>query len=430
MLRQTIPTNGSGEKERAILVGLEVGRKDDFPVEDSLQELSLLAETAGAVVKAQVIQKRDKIDSAYYVGRGKLEEIHSLQLKTFANLIIFNGDLTPSQQSKLEEAIGAKVIDRTQLILDIFTQRAHTKEGKLQVELAQLNYLLPRLKGKGVLLSRLGGGIGTRGPGETKLEVDRRRIRARIFSLKRGIKGLWTHRRVQREGRKRSALSIASLVGYTNSGKSTLLNTLCRACVPTEDKLFATLDPTTRKVVFPNKQELLLTDTVGFIKKLPHHLVAAFQATLEEVREADLLLNVLDASSPQAEEQCRITHKVLEELQANDKPQITVLNKIDKLKNKGMVEYLKREMPPAVAISALKGWGLEELLIKIQDVLFDQSILVKLAIPYQDSFFLAWLKRRGKVLSSCYEEDKVLVEVRVGKRWEGKIKPYLLPEDK
>ena len=349
------------KKEKAILVGVELSsaRENSWPIEESLQEMERLAATAGAEVVAKIVQSRQKPDLKYYVGSGKVEEIHQQVHQTDADVIFIDAPITPSQQRNLEDALGVKIVDRTGLILDIFAQHAHTHEGILQVELAQMEYLLPRLTGKGRLLSRLGGGIGTRGPGETKLEMDRRRIRSRISLLKDEIEKIRKSRSVRREKRRKANIPVCSLVGYTNAGKSTLLNALTDARVGVEDKLFATLDPVLRRKRLLNGREILLADTVGFIQKLPHQLVSAFRATLEEVSEADLLLHVVDASHPRFREQIEAVYRVLEEISAIKKPIITIFNKADKIE---IPERWLQEFLPSVAVSALKGVGLKELL--------------------------------------------------------------------
>jgi len=291
----------------------------------------------------KIVQNRSLPDKTFYIGKGKVDELLNLSQETKADLIIFDDELTPTQQRNLEKKIRVKIIDRTQLILDIFAKRAHSAAGKLQVELAQLTYLLPRLTGKGIFLSRLGGGIGTRGPGETRLENDRREIKKRIITLKKKLGKLEQQRELLKKNRKRKSYYAAAVIGYTNVGKSTLLNALTKARIRVDDKLFATLDPTTRKIILPNNQVLLLTDTVGFINKLPHHLVASFRATLGEIEEADILINVLDASHPKLEEQNRATYSVLKELKADNKPIINILNKIDLIDNGYRLSRLHRK---------------------------------------------------------------------------------------
>ncbi|MBC7107137.1 MAG: GTPase HflX, partial [Firmicutes bacterium] len=323
---------------------------------DGLEELAGLADSAGAEVVGRVCQERHRPDPAFFVGRGKALALAEMARGLGADLVIFDHELSAAQARNLEDVMGVRVVDRTQVILDIFARRARTREGKLQVELAQLNYLLPRLTGAGTALSRLGGGIGTRGPGETKLETDRRRVRRRIYELRRQLEEVRRHRAVLRQARRERAYPLVALVGYTNAGKSTLFRALTGAEVPVEDKLFATLDPFVRRAELPEGGTVLLTDTVGFIRRLPHHLIAAFRATLEEVRAADLLLHVADARSPDLEEKIAAVGRVLEELGAADRPAILVYNKIDGTDL--APGRLRRGSSPAVAVSALHGWGL------------------------------------------------------------------------
>ena len=370
------------------------------------------------------MQARSVPDSAFYVGKGKAIEIANLTQELSADLVIFDDDLTPVQQRNLEDKIQVKIIDRTQLILDIFAQRAHSAEGKIQVELAQLNYLLPRLTGKGVLMSRLGGGIGTRGPGETKLEIDRRRIKERIRRLRGKIKEIEQRREILRKRRRRSSCYVAAIIGYTNVGKSTLLNSLSNAGVKVDNRLFATLDPTIRGITLPNHQSLLLTDTVGFINKLPHHLIAAFHATLREIEEADLLINVLDASHPKLEEENRATYSVLKQLRVDDKPVINVLNKIDLVKNHHLLSRLRRNFDSSVAISALHKEGLENLLSRITQILEEKRISVELSLPYQRSDLIALIHRDGEILSRKYRDDKIALKVRVSPQLAGRLIKY------
>jgi GTP-binding protein HflX len=334
-------------QEKAILVGLDTGRPGQ-DLERSMEELSLLADTAGAIVLDHVVQKRGTPDRAFYVGKGKAEELAALVEMREADLVIFNDELSPSQIRNLDEVIKVKVIDRTALILDIFARRALSRDGKLQVELAQLQYMLPRLIGLGKQLSRLGGGIGTRGPGETQLEVDRRVIRHKISELKRELVLLRKHRRLHRQRRERNRCSIISLVGYTNAGKSTLLNALTGADLYTEDKLFATLDTTVRKVVIENLP-FLLSDTVGFIRKLPHQLVESFKSTLDEVREADVLVHVVDISHTSFEEQLSVVIETLRDIGVDDKPTLLVFNKIDAYKDDFDPDDLSENRKPALA---------------------------------------------------------------------------------
>jgi GTP-binding protein HflX len=353
--------------------------KDNWSLEQSLDELAQLANTAGAVVVGRLTQKLHQSSKNLYIGKGKLDELIELKDSSVANVIIFDDELSPLQQKNLEEALKVKIIDRVALILDIFASHAQTHEGKLQVELAQHEYLLPRLAGQWSHLERLGGGIGTRGPGESQLETDRRLINKKIQRLKKQLDDVKKHRMLYRQQRRKSGIPIIALVGYTNSGKSTLLNALSKAGVLAEDKLFATLDPTTRRINLPDKTAVLLSDTVGFIRKLPHSVVSAFRATLEELTEATVLLHVVDFSSGTAAEQCEVVEDVLKDLEISDKPVITVLNKMDALLDSGkkwteeeaLAFFENQEITNqenAVIISAAKGWGLKNLLEKINNV--------------------------------------------------------------
>ena len=360
------------------------GVADRWSAENSLEELAQLVDTAGANVVGKLVQRSTAPSKTYYLGKGKLGELLSLKDSLNCDVVIFDDELTPLQQRNLEEILQTKIIDRTTLILDIFAKRARTREGQLQVQLAQDQYLLPRLAGQWSHLERLGGGIGTRGPGEAQIETDRRLVRQRIHRLKQQIEAVRKHRSLHRRQRRRSGIPIVALVGYTNSGKSTLLNAVGQADVFVEDKLFATLDPTTRRLVLPDKRKVLMTDTVGFIRKLPPTLVAAFRATLEELGEADLLLHVVDLTSPHAPEQCETVESILTDLNLVDKPRITALNKIDLLLNgdtnwnetKAM-DYLSTRLGPmdsnAVLISAARKWGLHSLLELISHVLTEAA---------------------------------------------------------
>lgn len=354
-------------REVAVLVGLRRPQQSRWDAEDSLEELAQLAISAGAEPAFRVLQERFLPNPRTLIGPGKAEEVRAI-CEEGVDLVILDDDLTGSQQRNLEGVLGRKVIDRTGLILDIFAQRARSKEGKLQVELAQLKYVLPRLTGHGVELSQLGGGIGTRGPGETQLEVDRRRIRRRIVKIEEELEKVRRHRALLRRGRQKQALLTAALVGYTNAGKSSLLNALAHAALPVADKLFVTLDPTVRKVIVPGGRVILLSDTVGFIRKLPHQLVAAFKATLEEVRASDLLLHVIDISHPDWQNQAQAVTAVLEELGAGAKPLINVYNKIDKLPSPEGVAFLARR-PGSVVTSARTGTGLADLKRTIAETL-------------------------------------------------------------
>ncbi|MCW3490712.1 GTPase HflX [Dethiobacter alkaliphilus] len=410
--------------EKAVLVGLET-QDTQWNIEETMHELALLAETAGAQPVAEIIQKRQRPDSAFYVGKGKAEEIRLIVEETNAQLVLFDDELSPSQRRNLEEAVAVRVVDRTALILDIFAQRAKTKEGKLQVELAQLHYLLPRLTGMGVQLSRLAGGIGTRGPGETKLEVDRRRIRKRISDLKKEIEEIKKHRTLHRKARQEVPLPVVTLVGYTNAGKSTLLNALTNADVFAEDKLFATLDPTTRQVELPGGSMFLLTDTVGFIQKLPHHLVAAFRATLEEVLEADLLLHVVDTSHPQAAEQMNAVQNILQQLGAQELPAIVVFNKMDMPEAHANLSALAGEWPEHVAVSAKNQVGLDTLLEAISDNLQKNHVRLDLTLPFGSEKILAIIRKYGQLEQEEYKADGIAVRAVMPRPWAEKVKNSL-----
>ena len=406
-------------QERAILAGVDYNASPGgWSIEDSLTELKGLAETAGAQVAGKVIQRKAKPDNAFFLGRGKVDEIGMLAQNVEADLLIVDDEISPSQQRNLEMSTGLRVVDRTALILDIFAQRARSAAGKLQVELAQLRYNLPRLGGQGLVLSRQGGGIGTRGPGETKLEMDRRRIHGRIHDLEERIAKLKNQRQLHRAQRKNSRIPTAALVGYTNAGKSTLLNALAAGDeVLAEDKLFATLDPTTRLVELDEKQELLLTDTVGFIQKLPHTLVSAFQATLEETVEADLLLHVVDASDANYELQIKAVMEVLSEIGAQDKPSVFVFNKADKLPEAERDnEYIAARMlqgRDGVVISAKDEQGLKMLREKIKGFFNQGQVTLTLCIPYDQGALVTELHNLGKVEAIDYDEQGTLLTVKM-----------------
>lgn len=399
------------DREKAILVGLEFqnSRED---IESSFNELALLADTAGADTLDRIVQKRDRADAAYYIGRGKAEEIGALAEMKSADLVIFNEELSPSQIRNLGRVIDTKVIDRTALILDIFARRALSKEGKLQVELAQMQYLLPRLIGLGNQLSRLGGGIGTRGPGETQLEVDRRVIRRRISDLKKEITLLRKHRSLQRQRRKRNRCHVISLVGYTNAGKSTLLNKLTGSNLYTEDKLFATLDPMVRRGFVDGNLEVLFTDTVGFIEKLPKQLVTAFRATLEEIAAADILLHVVDLNHPDYINQVKIVRDHLAGIASDfHQKELLVFNKIDLIEDTSEKLFLTREFPNALFLSAKTGKGLDSLKENIAARIGEQRCRLKLFMPYSEGKMIADLQKYGEVQDTCYRDDYLEIEV-------------------
>lgn len=389
-------------------------------VKESLKELANLALTSGAEVLGELVQIRGRYDSRYLIGLGKVEELAETVNVLNANMVIFDDELTYSQQDKINRKIGVKVIDRTALILDIFSQHANSYEGKLQVELAQLNYLLPRLKGRGIEMSRLGGGIGTRGPGETKLEYDRRRMQKRINSLKKEINNLKVHREVQRHGRKRKKIPLVSLVGYTNSGKSTLLNLLCNANVEVNNKLFVTLDTIIRRRELEGGRVILFSDTVGFIRKLPHQIVASFRSTLEEVKQADILLHIIDSNHPNMEEQIETVNKVLEEIDAKNNDILMVFNKIDLLE-RSELNRLKHKYPEGVFISALKGDGINNLFDEIIEIIDRNTVEIIISISYKNSNIISYLHELGEVKEEKYLEDSIKVKVLIPKHTLQKI---------
>jgi GTP-binding protein HflX len=384
-----------------------------WTAEERSAELAELARSAGAKVVREEIVRRQEINPATFIGKGKVGELSALCASERVNIVILNNDLTGTQQKNIEDVVGVKVIDRTQLILDIFARRARSNEGKLQVELAQLSYMLPRLIGKGLMMSRTGGGIGTVGPGEQKLEVDRRRIRDRISRLKNELEHLAERRSMMRKHRGRSAALTVALVGYTNVGKSTLLNALTESDVIVRDKLFATLDPTVRRFVMPNRQKVLFIDTVGFINELPHHLVEAFKATLEEVVEADLLVHLVDASHPKAVEQAGAVYDVLGQLGSRDKPTIVALNKIDKAASADAVERLGKCFTGAIAISALKREGFDGLVGRISDHMKGFTAPIKIRIPADDPKTLAIIHENGLVMKQDCDGSDLVVEAEV-----------------
>ena len=393
-------------KEKVILVGVSTDDHDD--TEKSLDELEELASTAGAVTVGRVVQNLSQIHPVTYVGKGKLDEIKDLLWETEATGIICDDELSPIQLGNIEDALNTKIMDRTLIILDIFANRASTNEGKIQVELAQLKYRQSRLVGLGKSLSRLGGGIGTRGPGEKKLEMDRRLIKGRIAQVNRELKDVKRHREVTREQRSRNQVPVIAIVGYTNAGKSTLLNTLTGADVLEEDKLFATLDPTTRNLKLPSKQEVLLTDTVGFIRKLPHHLIEAFKSTLEEAKYADIILHVVDASNPQMDEQMYIVYETLMNLEVKNKPVITAFNKQDKVDGEVILRDFKADH--VVNISAKTGEGLENLQNVIEEVLREQKILIEQLYPYADAGKIQLIRKYGELLEEEYREEGIFAK--------------------
>lgn len=408
--------------ERAILVALT--SNDEIMDRYSMDELEELAQTAGAEVVGEFVQKRDRPDRNTYVGHGKAEELFAFAKEAAADLIIINGDLTPTQLRNLEEAIHTRVVDRTQLILDIFAQRARTSEGKLQVELAQMKYILPRITSLYTQFERQQGGIGMRGPGETKLEADRRRIRKRITDLEDELDEIRKHRQVQKQARQDLPFPTAALVGYTSAGKSTLLNTLSGSNVYVDRQLFATLDPTTRRVILPDGWAVLLTDTVGFIRNLPHDLVAAFRATLEEVVEADFLIHVVDASNPQMDEQMAAVDKVLCELGAVNKPTLTVFNKSDLLSDQYDLRRKVADYPYSVYISALEHQGIPQLMTTLTKILQELLVRMTLEIPYDRSDLVSLCYDSGRVLKAEYTPEFIIVEAEVSREIAGRLQKY------
>lgn len=398
-------------EERVILVGVQQADGDD--TEESVKELGELAQTAGAQVVGSVIQNREKIHPGTYIGKGKLDEVRMMLWETDATGIICDDELSPAQLNNLQSELDCKVCDRTLLILDIFARHAVTSEGKLQVELAQLRYRAARLTGLGNSLSRLGGGIGTRGPGEKKLEMDRRLIRTRISHLKQELEEVIRHRELIRAGRKKSEQKIAALVGYTSVGKSAIFKQMTGADVLEDAKLFATLDTTTRGVRLSGKQEVLLTDTVGFIRKLPHHLVEAFKSTLEEVCCADILIHVVDASSPQMEIQMGVVYETLHQLGADDRPVITVFNKQDLLAEPKSFHDHHAEL--CVAASARTGQGMEEIKAGIEQILRSQKIYIERLYPYDQAGLIQIIRRKGELLSEEYQAEGIFVKAYVTK---------------
>ncbi len=404
-------------KEKVILVGVETG--GDEPAESSLDELAELARTAGAEVAGRLIQSRESIHPGTYIGKGKLLELKDLLWETDATGIICDDELTSTQLGSLESELSCKVIDRTLLILDIFAARAVSGEGKIQVELAQLRYRASRLTGLGKSLSRLGGGIGTRGPGEKKLEMDRRLIRERISRLKRELKDVEKHRELIRSQRKQSGLKTAALVGYTSAGKSSLLNALTDAGILEDAMLFSTLDTTTRSLMLDNTQEILLTDTVGFIRKLPHHLVEAFKSTLEEARYADIILHVVDASNPNMDMQMHVVYETLRELGAEGKPVITLFNKQDLLKEEGYQRDFQAEY--SIPVSAKTGQGLEELKRALLDVIRRDQIYVERLYDFSEAGKIQLIRTRGQLVSEEYLPEGIEVKAYVPRDIYGRI---------
>lgn len=404
-------------QEKVILVGVSEQEGDD--AEDSLVELAELVRTAGAQVAGTLIQKRELIHPGTYVGTGKVAEIAELIEQTGATGIVCDDELSPAQLKNLEDQLQTKVMDRTLIILDIFADRATTSEGKIQVELAQLKYRMSRLTGLGRSMSRLGGGIGTRGPGEKKLEIDRRLIKDRIAQLNRELKEVQKHRDVARAQRTKNQIPVVAIVGYTNAGKSTLLNHLTDAGVLEEDKLFATLDPTTRFLELSGRQQVLLTDTVGFIRKLPHHLIEAFKSTLEEAKYADAIFHVVDASNPQRDKQMHIVYETLDQLGVKDKTVVTLFNKQDLRTDDEPMHDFRADY--TLAVSAAKNEGLEELKELLSEILREDKIYIERVIPYADAGMIQMIRKQGELISEEYEADGIAVKAYVPMEVYGKL---------
>ena len=413
-------------RERIVLVGVTMGGQTDDETEEGLDELSLLIDTAGADEAARLTQRRDSPDSTFYIGKGKVDELKEVCLALDVDTVVFDNELSPGQQYNLEKALGRTALDRTAVILDIFAQNAHTLEGKAQVELAMLRYRLPRLRrGAKAGLSQQGGGIGTRGPGETRLEVDRRRIMRRITKLEQDLVALRHTRQTQRKSRGRSGLASVVIVGYTNAGKSTLLNSLTRAGVLVEDRLFATLDPTTRRLSLPGGEPVLMTDTVGFIRQLPHGLIESFKSTLEIAAEADMLVHVVDANAVHPEQQITAVREVLAEIGADQVPEFIVFNKADLLDDWGA--SLVEDHQGAVAVSALRNEGLEVMMRRLADRMRAITQVTELMVPYDRGDILASIHREGEVVMSELEDGGMRIRARLSGASEGRLREFVVP---
>ena len=418
------------ETERVFIVGVQLKGQDAWCIDESLDELEELVGTAGGEVAGRGTQRLDRVNAATFIGPGKARGFAEECREAGVDTVVFDEELTPAQGRNLEKVFECKILDRTALILDIFSQRARTREGKLQVELAQLKHLLPRLTRFWTHLSRQKGGIGMRGgEGESQLEVDRRKVRERIDKIQRDLELVLRHRSVQRTGRKRNQWPLGSLVGYTNAGKSTLFNAITGASALAEDKLFATLDPTTRRLRLPTNQNVLLSDTVGFIRKLPHDLVVAFKATLEEVVEADLLLHVVDISSPQVEEQIEAVNVVLDELSVADKPMLIVFNKIDRVTVPGLTKRFTEQYPNSIVVSAKTGEGFEAFMAELSKQLRPVREMLELSIPHSQSEVIAQLHEVGQVLERDYDAAEAVFKALIPPSHRAAFEPFIIRED-
>ena len=414
-----------GRRERIVLVAVIFDGRDELETDESLDELARLIDTAGADEAGRMTQRRDRPDSAFYIGKGKVQELKELCLAVDADTVVFDNELAPAQQYNLEKLLGRTAIDRTAVILDIFAQNAHTLEGKAQVELALLRYRLPRLRrGVAGALSQQGGGIGTRGPGETKLEVDRRRIQDRLAKLSRDLKDLGNTRHEQRKGRERSGLGSVAIVGYTNAGKSSLLNYLTRAGVLVENRLFATLDPTTRRLALPGGEPVLLSDTVGFVRRLPHALIESFKSTLEVAVVSDLLVHVVDATASDPQAQIDAVREVLKEIGASKVPELVVFNKADL--EPSVAAQMAAQLPGSVVVSAVTGLGVPELLRRIGDRMRSITAVIELLIPYERGDIVAAVHREGEVVSTSNEDAGMRVRARLAGASVGRLSQFVV----
>jgi len=420
--------NATDRRERALLIGVQTAAGREWETQESLDELDQLAATAGAAVAGRVVFRQRTPRAATFIGRGRAEQLGERVRAENIRMLVFDDDLSPAQGRNLENIIGARVLDRTQLILDIFARHARTGEGRLQVELAQLEYLAPRLKRMWTHLERQQGGIGLRGPGEKQLELDRRRLDERMHRIRLELEQVRGRRAEQRRGRQRHGWAAFALVGYTNAGKSTLMNGLTGAAVPADDKLFATLDPTTRRLTLPNRQPALLTDTVGFIRKLPHHLIESFKATLEEVTEADALVHVVDAAHPLVDRQVAAVENVLRELGVHDKPVVTAVNKIDLPDGRFRSSDLLQRFERSVAVSALAGEGLDELRNAMADCLATRQVTLCLRVPHGDGAFLAFLHRHARIFETQQEAAVVILNVSLPQALVARCAAYVVAD--